>query len=176
MRKIVNILLFLTIVLIISSPVHSKQNKSNKVPMKHTPIGKVELAAVLKNGHYSVFGRFPSKKTLAVAWAQVALENGQGYWTYNYNLGKITSSKKRPYYVQRHRFRAHRNFQEGAADYWKVVKKMCPKSLKYFKEGKPYVAAQILSRCGYYMANRQKYGKSMAKLYKLANNKVLPKL
>lgn len=151
-------------------------DSSNRVERVHTPIGKAELAAVLRDGHYAVFGRFPSKKTLGVAWAQVALENGQGYWTYNYNLGKITSRKTRPYYVQKHRFRSHKNFNQGAADYWRVVKKMCSKSLKYFKEGKPYVAAQVLSSCGYYGANRHRYGLAMIKLYRLAKIEVLPKL
>ncbi len=141
-----------------------------------TPIGEPELAAVLRDGHNAVFGYFPSKKRLAVGWAQVALENGRGKKTFNHNLGKITSFGTRPYYVQKHRFRAHNNFREGAEDYWRVVNKMCKRALPHFDKGDPYTAAQILSSCGYYEADKYKYGKSMQWLYNYANKKVLPVL
>ena len=137
-----------------------------RVKKKHTPIGKVELAAVLRDGHYAVFGDFPSKERLQVAWAQVALENGQGYMTYNHNLGKITSSKYKPYYVQRNRFRSLKNFQDGAKLYWKVVDRLCSKSLQYFDNGRPNAAAQQLHSCGYYGADAKLYGKEMSKLYR----------
>ena len=150
--------------------------KSFRVKRVKTPIGKPELAAVLRDGHLAALGHKPNKKRLAVAWAQVALENRQGKEVYNYNLGNITSSKSRPFFVKRNRFRAHRNFNEGAADYWKVVHKMCKRSLKYFDRGQPRLAARQLYRCGYYKADPNKYANSMLWLYRYANRKVLPKL
>lgn len=134
------------------------------------------MAAVLRDGHYAVFGFFPSDERLGVAWAHVAIENRQGKEVYNHNLGNITSSKKRPYYVKRNRFRAHKTFIAGAIDYWNVVKKMCRRSFKHFDKGHPYRAARALKRCGYYGADSDKYGKAMVKLYKRSRRKVLSKL
>jgi hypothetical protein len=149
---------------------------SNKVARELTPIGKPELAAVLRDGHYAVFGYFPSDERLAVAWAQVAIENRQGLEVYNHNLGNITSGKNRPYYVKHNRFRAHKTFSDGAIDYWNVVKKLCRSSFKHFDKGEPYQAAQVLKRCGYYGADSDKYGKAMVWLYNHARGQVLPKL
>ena len=142
--------------------------KSNKVEKIHTPIGKLELAAVLRNGYYAEFGRFPSDNVLAVGWSQVALENGQGKITFNYNLGKITSPKTYQYYVQRNRFRALSDFQEGAALYWRTINRLCSRSLIYFETGNAYSAAQILYGCGYYGANPKRYGEEMVKLMSTA--------
>ena len=141
-----------------------------------TPIDVVGMAKVLKEGHKEAFGFYPSDNRLAVGWAQVALENGQGKIVYNHNLGFITSSKTRPYFIKRHRFRAHNTFLEGATDYWRVVHKMCRSSFVYFDKGQPYRAALRLKSCGYYGANADRYGKAMVWLYRKAKNKVLPKL
>jgi hypothetical protein len=151
-------------------------DSSNRVACELTPIGTLELAAVLRDGHYAVFGFFPSKQRLAVGWAQVAIENRQGKETYNHNLGNINSAKSRPYYVKHHRFKAHPDFQTGAQDYWKIVRKLCSASLPAFNAGAPYAAAQQLSRCGYYGANPDLYGKAMLQLYAKAMSKVIPKL
>lgn len=141
-----------------------------------TPIGKPELAQVLRNGHFAVFGHFPSEKRLATAWAQVAIENRQGLEVYNHNLGNINSGKLRPYYVKRNRFKAHRDFHDGAKDYWRIIRNMCSSSLRYFDRGQPYRAAQGLSACGYYGANKHKYGLAMMALYKTAMWEAISKL
>lgn len=164
------------IILFLLTSLSFASDKGYRVERKLTPIGKVEMAAVLRDGHYAVFGYFPSDKRLGVAWAQVAIENRQGLEVYNHNLGNITSVKSRPHYVKKHRFRAHKNFAAGAEDYWRVVRKMCRKSLKHFDKGEPYQAARVLKRCGYYGANSDKYGKAMVWLYRYARRKVLPKL
>jgi len=167
-------LLFIIILCLFSGVVFA--GDTNRVPLELTPIGKPEMAAVLRDAHYSVFGYFPSKRRLAVAWAQVAIENRQGLEVYNHNLGNITSGKDRPYYVKRNRFRAHKTFSDGAIDYWNVVKKMCSRSFKYFNKGQPYQAAQVLKQCGYYGANADRYGKAMVWLYNYACAQVLPQL
>ena len=162
--------------ILMTSAIKNTPANSYRVKRVLTPIGKIELAAVLRDGHYAVFGTFPSKKKLAVAWAQVALENGQGKKTFNHNLGKITSGKDRPYYIQRHRFRAHNNFNQGAEDYWRVVKKLCSRSLPFFEKGDPYSAALVLRSCGYYQADKHRYGLAMVKLYRLASKELIPLL
>jgi hypothetical protein len=150
----------------------------NKYHVKRvdTPIDVVGLAKVLKEGHKKAFGVYPSDKRLAVGWAQVALENGQGKIIHNHNLGFINSGKKRPYFIKKHRFKAHKTFLEGATDYWKVVHKLCKSSLIYFDKGQPYNAAQRLKSCGYYGADADLYGKAMIKLHHKAKTKVIPKL
>ncbi len=150
----------------------------NKYHVKRvsTPIEVVELARVLKEGHKKAFGKYPSNNRLAVGWAQVALESGQGKIVYNHNLGCITSSKNRPYYIKKHRFRAHKTFLEGATDYWKVVHKMCKSAFIYFDKGQPYNAALRLKQCGYYESNASQYGKAMTQLYWKAKKKLIPKI
>jgi len=155
---------------------HETYNNLCRVDMVHTPLSPVKLAETLKEGHYQKFGTYPNNKRLAVGWAQVALENGKGYYTYNYNFGKIKSGKTRPHYVQKHRFRAHRNAIEGAADYWNIVDRICKRSLTAFNIGAPERAAHILYGCGYYGANKTKYGQEMRKLYSTALRKIIPKL
>ena len=151
-------------------------HEPNRVEREQTPISTVKLAQVLKEGHHEVFGYYPSDNRLAVGWAQVAIENGQGRKVYNYNLGNINSAKSRPYYVKHNRFKAHQSFRQGAKDYWKIVKKLCRTSLVYFDAGAAYQAALQMKRCGYYTANEKKYGKSMSKLYFKAIKKVIPQM
>lgn len=173
MRRLLALLIF---AIMLTSPMAHSESKSNRVPIVHTPIGQLELAQVLKNSHYSVFGEFPSDKRLAVAWAQVAIENGQGYQTFNHNLGNINSAKSRPYYLKHHRFKSHKDFIDGGIDYWKIVHKMCRSSLPAFDAGAPRWAANRLSACGYYGADKTKYGHAMAWLYTKAKTKLIPQL
>ena len=139
-----------------SHPNHSK--KSLRVKRINTPISEVDLAKALREGHYLAFGKYPSTKRLTVAWAQVALENGRGKYTYNHNLGNISSRKKIPYYIiYSHSFLSFKSFNEGAAAYWRVIRNMCKSSLKYFDNGNAYAAGLQLRRCNYYMADKNKY-------------------
>lgn len=140
-------------------------NVNMEVPKVKTPISRIQLAEVLKEGHKDVFGYYPSKQRLAVGWAQVAIENRQGLDVYNHNLGNINSASSRPYYILRNKFKSHLTFREGAVDYWRIINKMCSSSLHLFNAGDPYGAAQQLSRCGYYGANKHQYGVEMRKLY-----------
>lgn len=151
-------------------------HKNFHEPMIDTPIDIVNLGRVLKEGHKQVFGTYPSDKRLAVGWAQIAIENGQGKIIHNHNLGFITSSKNRPYFIKKHRFRSHKTFLEGATDYWKVVNKLCKSSLFYFDKGQAYNAAKRLRACGYYTSSADHYGKAMAQLYDKANRDVIPNL
>jgi len=167
----------LTILLISGGITHAKYKNPNRVPKVHTPIATVPLAQVLKEGHIEIFGYAPSNKRLAVAWSQVAIENGQGRLTYNHNLGNISTLKKVPYYVVAgHPFRSFPNFKKGAAAYWSVINNMCKSSLPAFDAGAPEWAAKVLYGCGYYGADPVKYGKAMRQLYAKATYQVLPKM
>lgn len=147
-----------------------------RMDMIHTPLTPIELGEALREGHCQKFGEYPDDKRLAVGWAQVALENGQGHYTYNYNLGKIKAPKTHLHYVQRHRFRAHGNAVAGARDYWDVVSWLCRRSLPSFDAGQPEHAAHVLYGCGYYGADKTMYGQAMRQLYQTALHSVLPKL
>jgi len=167
----------LTLIIISTNITHAENKNPNRVPKTHTPIKVVPLAEVLKKGHIDVFGYAPSNKRLAVAWSQVAIENGQGRLTYNYNLGNISTLKKVPYYIiAGHPFRSFPNFAEGSRAYWSVIRNMCKSSLPAFDAGAPEWAARILYGCGYYGADPIQYGKAMRQLYSKATYKVIPKL
>ena len=67
-----------------------------------TPMTRTELLGALREGHVKAFGRLPSRERMAMAWGQVAFENGQGRWTYNHNLGNVgTTASNQPAYYNR---------------------------------------------------------------------------
>jgi hypothetical protein len=58
-----------------------------RTPRVRTSLGRLETAAVLRDAHYAVWGRFPSPRRLATALAHVRLEGSER--TYCRNLGMI---------------------------------------------------------------------------------------
>lgn len=131
-----------------------------------TPMSQGELLQSLKDGHISFFGKEPSKNRLAVAWAQVGLENAQGKKIYNFNFGNIGASKRQPhFFISGHRFKANESVRDGTILYWKTVKKMCSSALPHFDVGDTKSAAYQLYRCGYYRADRDDYARGMSQLY-----------
>ena len=131
-----------------------------------TKIDKQELFTVLKESHQMVFKTSPSEKRLAMAWAQVALENGSGAQVFNYNLGNIGASENEPhFYIAGHRFAANDNALEGGTAYWSHLKKSCKSSLSYFDRGDPQGSALQLRRCGYYRASTKIYTRIMSQPY-----------
>lgn len=155
------ILLFLSLILFnvpVNKPLHRKQEL--------TPVTENALYEVLKTSHVSVFGKDASEKRSATAWAQVALENGQGAKIYNFNLGMIGGSKKKPYFfINGYRFKANDSLYDGGVLYWNTIKNMCPSVLPHFDVGDVKGAAYQLYRCGYYRANKDDYARGMSKLY-----------
>lgn len=149
-----------------------------------TPISEEELAAALELAHERVFQESPSRARLACAWAQVALENGRGQKTWNYNLGNITAFGQWPgqYYVlrvservQRNpdvwkkmdlRFRSHKDATDGAVDYWQLISGRFASVLSFFDAGDASGAAFELSRLRYYTAHADRYARTMAALYR----------
>lgn len=139
----------------------------------HTPLTQEEVAGALQEAHEDVFGCRPSPQRLAMAWAQVAFENGRGERVFNNNLGNIGSNPvkpRRPYYkLAGHRFRSFENPMAGAIAYWQTLKSRCSGSLKHFDAGDPFGAAVRLKNCGYYRTDIDHYTVNLTSLFYEAN-------
>ena len=148
----------------------------DRYPMVQTPMTRVELMSALREGHVKVFGQLPSKNRLAMAWGQVALENGQGKLSYNHNLGNVGPGRPEQgtYFNSRdrHIYRAFDTFADGAAAYWEVIKR-CKAALARFDQGNPTEAALYLQRCGYFEADLENYTKGFSSLYYYARTRVM---
>jgi len=146
-----------------------------RMPTVRTPMTRVELLSALRDGHVKAFGVLPSRERLAMAWGQVAFENGHGKYTYNHNLGNVgTTAKDQPTYYNRgdgHWYRHHETFVDGAAAYWEIVKR-CATALRRFDAGDPVDAAASLKKCGYFEADLATYTRGFVALYHFANDKV----
>jgi len=143
-----------------------KNRASMRVKTVRTPISELNLARALKEAHFNLFGSYPSKNKLMVAWAQVGIENRRGKSVYNHNLGNISSRKTVPYYVLAGRsYLSFKSFNDGAIGYWKVIHRMCKSSIPYFEKGYSYAAALQLKKCGYYEANEKEYARQMTRVY-----------
>ncbi|WP_437606276.1 peptidoglycan-binding protein [Sorangium sp. So ce834] len=148
-----------------------------------TPLSEKALRDVLARGHELRFGRAPSPKRLACAWAHVAHENARGRAVHCNNLGNISAfSWSGAYYVIRvqervqknpdvwrwidMRFRAHAAPEVGSSDYWAVMAQSYAAAVVLFDAGRPYDAALALGRKGYFTARPEPYATSMAQLYR----------
>jgi hypothetical protein len=136
--------------------------------MVQTPLTETQLLGALRDGHVAVFGTAPSENRLAMAWGQVAFENGGGKLTYNNNLGNVVAANREtPHYYCRsdhHRYRAFETPAEGAAAYWEVIKR-CKAALVRFDQGNPYAAAAGLKQCNYFEADLGLYTRGFSQLY-----------
>lgn len=129
-----------------------------------TPLGELELAAVLRDGHHAVFGRFPSRQRLASAWAHVALESGRGARSCSHNIGSIGARGDAPAYViAGARFAVEPSFRDGAEAYWRTLRR-CTSALGAFDSGDVRYAAVRLARCGYHRSDVDTYGDALAGL------------
>jgi len=146
--------------------------QQSKISTKLSPI---QVAETLKETHYLVFKKYPSSTRLAMAWAQIALENGRGDNIYNHNLGNIGSGQKQLHYkVARSRFRSFYSSQEGGVAYWNLLKERCPIALLSFNWGDINSTSEYLRRCGYYRAEIKHYQNGMRSLYYVALREVIP--
>lgn len=135
------------------------------VPKQMTPITEIELVEVLQEAHIEVFGAPAAKARLSVAWAQVALENGRGRTTYNYNLGNIGPYRGFPYYKQGlSKFRAFPDFQAAARVYWELLRDRCSAALRSFEAMNAPYTALLLRRCGYHRSEIERYASGLGSL------------
>lgn len=167
------------------------------VPKVKTPIGPLELAAVLRDAHANVLEKDINVDRLGCAWAQMAFEHGHGDYVYCHNIGNVTAfgswagdhyeirftRKENPHdapdgdaaeFVMR--FRAHEDFIDGARDYWRVINGRYRSVLPIFDQGLPVPAAQRLHELGYFTAPVSPYATGMASLYQEFQRKILPRL
>lgn len=136
-----------------------------RVVREATPIGQVELAAVLRDSHHEVFGRFPSARRLRTAWAHVAFENGQGSESWCHNLGMVGADRGRAHFlVGGSRLAALPSFRDGAALYWRTVRRLCSGALAFFDAGDGYGAGLALGRCGYHRTEPEAYARAVRDL------------
>lgn len=143
---------------------------SGEQPRTYTPLDEDKLHEKLFDSHIELFGYAPSHKRLAMAWAQVSLENGRGKYTWNKNLGNVipTTSSHAFYFTDSAvKYRAFQTFNEAGMVYWATVKK-CEGLLEMFDNGNASVAARMLKSCGYFEANVEDYEPALKQLYTYA--------
>lgn len=168
--------LFLIAFSVLASPAYADPTREH-VPTVRTQLTRMELLHALREGHLKVFGTYPSDKRLAMAWGQVAFENGGGKWSFNHNLGNVgASGPDQPVYFNRgdkHWYRSFIDFEDGAAAYWEVIKR-CQPALASFGWGNPQEAAIRLKRCNYYEAPLEDYAPGFSRCYYEAIHKWIP--
>lgn len=171
--------LFAAIVIALScAAVTAQADPPKREHMKtvQTPISRTELLHVLRDGHLRVFGKYPSKNRLAMAWGQVAFENGSGKFSYNHNLGFVgPSAPDQPTFRMgdNHWYRAFTSHDDAAVAYWEVIKR-CSPALARFDVGNPGEAAIWLKRCGYFEATLEQYTPGFSTLYYTAIKTIIP--
>jgi len=162
---------FLLVFLISSSAFANDLFKKRAI----TPTTKDVLISALYKGHKQVFKQAPNNKRLAMALAQINLENGHGKKIYNHNLGNVgpRRTQKVPYFILGgSKFMAHKSFLQGAVGYWHHLKAVCPGALPYFSSGHPIVAGYRLRACNYYTSPKVKYSRLLNILYQPAFKRV----
>src|SRR6478735_5228340 len=90
----------------VASPATAREKAQGRAAVSHaleqpkvsTPISQVELVTTLRDAHVQQYGFEPSRSRLAMAWAQVALENANGQVMWNHNIGNIGPKKKDAWY------------------------------------------------------------------------------
>jgi|SRR5581483_2333254 len=172
--------LFALITVVFSCTLGSAQAEPPKrehVETVKTPLTQLELLQALRDGHLKVFGSYPSKNRLAMAWGQVAFENAAGRASYNHNLGNVgPTSVDQPTYFNKgdkHWYRAFYAFDDAAAAYWRVIKR-CQPALVRFDLGNPREAAAALKRCNYFEAELEEYAPGFSSLFYYAINHIIP--
>jgi hypothetical protein len=169
--------LFILILVIATAAPLASADPSEHVPTVRTPLSRMELLHALREGHLKVFGKYPSDRRLAMAWGQVAFENGGGKWSFNHNLGNVgASAQGQLIYFNRgdkHWYRAFFDFEDGAAAYWEVIKR-CQPALASFEWGNPHETAIRLKRCNYFEASLDEYAPGFSRCYSEAITKLIP--
>lgn len=170
-------LLVIGCTLLLSDTAFAQQQpaRGTRHQMVQTPLTEVELMATLKDAHAEVFGVPAPSKRLAMAWSQVAFENGRGKYVYNRNIGNtVTTLPEHNFYcVQGQCYRSFASFIESGKLYWATIKH-CTAALIAFDNAQSYVAAQKLKDCHYYDGDVKQYAGSMSSLYDEAMKRVLP--
>lgn len=149
-------------------------------------ISEGEAAYALREAWNKLYLAYPSIESLALLWAQWALETGRGKAIHCYNFGNIKRSSDEDYCMYRcneilngklywfdppHKqtwFRAYSYCVDGAYDYIKFLSESSRYKLAWaaIQKGDPYLFGHELKMAGYYTADEVQYTKSIASLTK----------
>lgn len=138
------------------------------VPMVRTPLTERELLEVLEQAHVETFHVRASPARLAMAWAQVAFENGRGRAVFNHNIGNtVPTLSRHAYYCTNGRgcYRSFARFADSAGIYWLTLAG-CPAALVAFDYALAREAAGELLACHYYDGDPAAYGAAMRSLFR----------
>ena len=138
---------------------------------RRTPMSGADAALHLSEAWCARFGAPPEPRTLAVLWAQWALETGRGQSMLGYNFaglkgtgptGKSTVTWTHEghganEHRERARFRAYDTAADGARDYLDLLATRFPGALRAAGEGSPDRFVGELRRGGYFTADPTKY-------------------
>jgi len=171
------------------------------IPLQITELSEGEAAVALRNAWKRIYKSYPSNKSLALLWAQSALETGRWSIIRNYNFGNIKKRHANPKYkitddgqlftmfrcgeiinkkqvmfdpphIQTH-FRAYKTSTDGAEDYIRFVSKKSryAKAWQEVIKGNPEAYSKELSLAGYYTASVSLYTKGVVRLTNEFNKK-----
>ena len=174
---------------------YKKAFQNNQVPYKVTNLGEIDLANILRGGYKKVFGKDPTAQALAGGWAQVVLEAGLPVKLPCNNIGNIKAGKEwisqgNPYFSKDtsenkptgEHYRIAANWkafatpEDGAAEYWKLLKSRYSNSLDWMEAEDPTSAAVNLGLKGYYTADIKKYSAGISSLYSKFMKEIAPKI
>ena len=138
-----------------------------QVQATSTPIGEPELAAVLRDAHYAVVHRFPSRHRLVSSTTHVMFETGRGAASKCHNLGAIGAIKGPFFRIAGHRLMAFEDFIDAGKAYWRTVPK-CTSAVQAFDEERLTDASASLARCGYHRTKTDVYARGLTGLVGVA--------
>lgn len=161
--------------LLAATALGQQATQSLQRPKTSTPMTPTQLLATLREAHVQEYGSEPSQSRLAMAWAQVALENDWGRIMWNHNLGNVGPRGTDTWYQHspKARYRHFDTFVEGGRTYWRVVN-WCRAAVRMFDAGAARRAAENLKQCGYFEADLDDYANYMGQLYRTALDRIIP--
>jgi hypothetical protein len=163
--------------------------QANLVPDEITELSDSQLAKVMEKGYIKNNGKDPILPVLAFGWAQAAHESGRNPTRlHGNNIGNIIADSKwiesgKPFFIKGHRdfsaegelqeiketkWKAFSTPEEGAAEYWGLLNRKYPNTLKWAAGGDPQSAVIDLAtgyKYQYYTGEIDKYSSSIKSLY-----------
>jgi hypothetical protein len=138
-----------------------------------------EAAHHLARAWQRVTGQPPSSATLAVLWAQWALETGRGSSMHGFNFGGLKGTAARGGSASfstfeghgdriermRCRFRTYGSPSEGAEDYVETLANDYPRAFAAARRGDPAAFVTALSDRGYFSADPASYRAAIGSLW-----------
>lgn len=164
------------------------KNDPKYIESKKTKISTEEATYALRQAWKIIFTEYPINNSLAILFAQWALETGRGASCYNYNFGNIKTGKSHTGYHQYYRcseiingkeiffdpphiqckFRAYKTATAGAIDYINLIakRKRYVAAFEALKEGNVTKYVKALKVGGYFTASLSHYMRIMNSITK----------